>query len=164
MGQESRSVTVDHTADFRLANLAIIVVVWLGWVVYSVLKPTVEMVPSGWGPYIIASALFMVFIAALYWTSGSTIGTISAVGIACITLVIGIVVVANLQSSLSTTGLTNQQGSELMNTFSTSFGAFALIPMLVLVLVAVVIMALLMWGASGRYSEGLKKTNNKRNL
>ena len=157
MEQETPQVTVDYTASLRLANLAVIVVVWLGWTAYSVLDPLVDLVPSSWGQYFIIAAVVALAIAALfYWFSGYLdLVIVIPIGFAALTFTVGFVVVNNLQSSLATTGLTAAQGAQIANVFSSSLGIYAVLPILLIVVVAMAVIFFLMNFATGRYAEAI---------
>ena len=150
MGQES--IDIDRTAKYRLANLAAVAAVWLGWTVYSLLKPLVDMVPQELGqPFVGVGITFVLIalLAALFYRSTRIAILMVTVGV--LGLTIGVVVVSNLQSSLSTSGLTQQQGQALVNTFSTSFGAYSLLPIFLIVVAAVFVIYLLMSFTTGTY-------------
>lgn len=132
---------IDRTATYRLANLGAVIVVWLGWTVYSLLNPTIDLVPSEYGIWflIVGLAIGVMAIFTGYYSGGHILPTITGV-VAGVALLIGIVIVGDFQSSLPTTTVTSEQGNLITTSFSTAFGAYSLAPILLIIIIAIIIM------------------------
>lgn len=84
----------------------------------------------------------------------STLAAVLAVIVAAVALVIGVFVIANLQTSLSTSGLASAATTAIGNVFSTTYNAFNLLVVAVIVLAAVAILSIIVGGLGGGGTGG----------
>lgn len=94
------------------------------------------------------------FASRLMFRAVSALGSVLAVVVAAVAIVVGLFVIGTLQTSLNTSGLTSQAQTGIGNVFGTTYNAFQLLVIVIIVIAAVAILAVLIGGlAGGRRGE-----------